>query len=151
MEWWELFDATAEEIQEITQKIVQLYQRGRIDWLDDVQAPLPISFDFSSYAAVTIASPTRVNLSQPYFCEIELNYRLRLKKEVEQPKGFSKISREEREPEKKVSHSHRRSHSRSRSRSGSRRRSHSKSHKSHSHRHSHRNHSRSRSRSNSRE
>ena len=37
MEWWELFDSTAEDIQAITQKIIQIYQRSRHDWLDDMK------------------------------------------------------------------------------------------------------------------
>lgn len=65
MEWWELFDSTAEDIQTITQKIIQLYQRPRIDWLGDLKENIR-QFDYSCYSNITIGSPAAVNLRVKY-------------------------------------------------------------------------------------
>lgn len=64
VEWWELFDSSAEEIQEITQQIIHLYQRARIDWMPDLTVPA-ISFNFTNYEEITVASPAQVVLHQP--------------------------------------------------------------------------------------
>ena len=38
MEWWELFDASLEDIQMIVHSIITLYNRKRIQWLPDVES-----------------------------------------------------------------------------------------------------------------
>ena len=65
MEWWELFDSTAEDIQAITQKIIQLYQRHRLDWLDDMKKDVD-QFNFACYDSIWIGSPSRINLRVKY-------------------------------------------------------------------------------------
>lgn len=64
LEWWVLFDTTAEDIQAITQEIIHLYQRTKITWLPDLTETS--LFDFSSYENVIIPSPEKINLKQPY-------------------------------------------------------------------------------------
>lgn len=58
VEWWELFDCTAEAIQAITQHIITLYQRGRIVWLDDVD-PLSVNrrCSFTTLGESVVVSP----------------------------------------------------------------------------------------------
>ncbi|KAK8823626.1 hypothetical protein WA577_002545 [Blastocystis sp. JDR] len=57
VEWWELFDCSAEEIQQIIHSIVQLYQRSRIVWLSDASETHGQRCSFASLADSEVVSP----------------------------------------------------------------------------------------------
>lgn len=57
VEWWELFDCSAEEIQQIIHSIVQLYQRNRIVWLSDASDTHGQRCSFVSLADSEVVSP----------------------------------------------------------------------------------------------
>lgn len=57
VEWWELFDCSAEEIQQIIHSIVQLYQRNRIVWLSDASETHGQRCSFVSLADSEVVSP----------------------------------------------------------------------------------------------
>ena len=145
MEWWELFDCTAEEIQAITQQIIRLYQREKIVWLPDLGSAQGIQFNFASYEEVFVGSPDRVRLLQPCVVCSANDSRVKVKADPKvESKPLVKQPDETPEPSRERQHSHHRSRSRSHHR---RDRSHHRS--SHSHRrsrshdrehHSHRRH-----------
>lgn len=142
LEWWELFDSTAEDIQAITQEIIHLYQRTKLTWLPDLTETS--LFDFSSYENVIIPSPEKISLKQQYFYIQLFTNRIKVKVDLNNPQEQKKEMNENttiRQPSRSHSHHHDH-HSRRRSRSHSHRRNHSHR-RSRSHdrdRHSHRRH-----------
>ena len=57
VEWWELFDCSAEEIQQIIHHIVRLYKRSRIVWLSDATDSHGQRCSFTSLMQSEIVSP----------------------------------------------------------------------------------------------
>lgn len=130
MEWWELFDCTAEEIQAITQQIIRLYQREKIVWLPDLGSSQGTQFNFASYDEVFVGSPDRVRLLQPFGILLVYYGRVKVKADPQE------IQRDETpEPSQENRHSRSRSHHR---RHHSHRRSRSRDRDHHSHRRHHR-------------
>lgn len=153
LNWWELFDTSLETIQQITREMFKLYERKRIEWLDEAeQGKEPSVCHIETIENSVLVSPSTDWTNYSAGITGNSGKRETWREEKEEEEGGEEGRRERRrereernesinEKSNRERHRHHRHRSRSPSESRSRSRSHSysKSH-SHSRRHSHRQH-----------
>ena len=153
LNWWELFDTSLETIQQITREMFKLYERKRIEWLDEAeQGKEPSVCHIETIENSVLVSPNTDWTNYSAGITGNSGKRETWREEKEEEEGGEEGRRERRrereernesinEKSNRERHRHHRHRSRSPSESRSRSRSHSysKSH-SHSRRHSHRQH-----------
>ena len=148
--WWELFDASLDDIQVITHTMIALYKRQRIDWLPDVETPAVGSISsVSTLENSSLLSPTVEIQSLLWGREGEMRHRHPVPRsfspmEVERKSEMPREDACDRLNDRVSDRLSDRSHSRDRSQHSSRHSHHSPHRSHHSH---HSRHDRSRSHS----
>ncbi|KAK8797989.1 hypothetical protein WA171_005517 [Blastocystis sp. BT1] len=140
VEWWELFDASLEDIQMIVHSIIQLYSRKRIQWIPDVESlPEGTKSTISTLEESRVVSPTMEETALQYVSNNDIRSNSFEPKSIAATNNVPSLPLED-HPNRSYSHhnhsqSHYRRHSHSR-RGSSRSRSHSRSHHRSSRHHS---------------
>ncbi|KAK8798235.1 hypothetical protein WA588_003320 [Blastocystis sp. NMH] len=138
--WWELFDASLDDIQVITHTMIALYKRQRIDWLPDVETPAVGSIssvstlENSSLLSPTVEIQSLLHPVPRSFPPMEVERKSEMPREDARDRLNNRVS----------DHLSDRSHSRDRAQHSSRHSHHSPHRSHHSH---HSRHDRSRSHS----